>query len=490
MQEKHYGSVGGERAVAFGEGWLWVAGGVVLLAGLAGQAPLVVLGALTLVTIAAARYWNRHSLDAVEYTRTFDESRCFPDEPVTLRLRVANRKLLPLPFLEVEDEVPGELEAISGARQPTGRPNLFALVNSTSLLSYEAVTWRYRLAAARRGYYRIGPAHLRSGDLFGFFRREATVESRAHLIVYPRIVPLARLGIPSRQPLGERKSPQRIFEDPARTIGVRDYTRDDSFRRIHWKASARASTAGARSPLQVKVYEPTTTPTALIFLSVDTFAYRFQGYDAELLEATITAAASVAAHFLAERHAVGLYANAAVAESDQDVKLAPRRDPDQLGHILETLARIVPMSTRAIDELIAAESGRLPWGATLVVCTGYVSDALAVMLQRLRTRGHTISLLYMGDASPGEAFRGIDIHAIAAPALAAVGVTLPDRGPDGTSASGNTPPPKRPFSGPAAAGYRASGRPRTTTGASRDPSPDGVGGGPPVRRSARQERDA
>src|SRR5262249_16314124 len=189
-----------------------------------------------LVTIGAARYWNRHCLDAVEYTRTLGEHRIFPGESAPLTLHVANRKLLPLPFLEVEDEIPEGLETRLGRRHVTSRPKVHALANSASLLWWERVSWPYELSSRRRGFYRIGPAHLRSGDVFGFFRREEAVETWDYLIVYPRVVPLERLGIPSRQLFGERKSPQRIFEDPSRTVGVRDYTREDSLKRIHWKA--------------------------------------------------------------------------------------------------------------------------------------------------------------------------------------------------------------------------------------------------------------
>ena len=40
--------------------------------------------------------------------------------------------------------------------------------------------------------------------------------------------------------------------DPLRTVGVRDYHPEDSFRHLHWKATARAQ------QLQVRVFEPTT----------------------------------------------------------------------------------------------------------------------------------------------------------------------------------------------------------------------------------------
>ena len=85
------------------------------------------------------------------------------------------------------------------------------------------------------------------------------------MIVYPKIFPIAHLGIPSLHPLGETIAERRIFEDPIRVIGVRDYNPRDSRRHIHWKATAR------RQELQVKVFEPTTTLKVAIFLAIDSF---------------------------------------------------------------------------------------------------------------------------------------------------------------------------------------------------------------------------
>ena len=80
----------------------------------------------------------------------------------------------------------------------------------------------------------------------------------------PDSLPIEELGLPPKDPFGETKARQRMFEDPSRTIGVRDHQAEDGFRRIHWKATAR------HQRMLSRVYEPSQEPQMLIFLNIST----------------------------------------------------------------------------------------------------------------------------------------------------------------------------------------------------------------------------
>jgi len=385
--------------------WLYVILGVLLAGGLLRQPALVIIALLTLFTVGVAWAWNRYALVGVEYQRALSETRVFPGETVGLTVRLANRKLLPLAWLELADEFPKKLPLLKGQLELSSQPTVGHLAHLASLHWYERVSWRYELTAAARGYYAFGPLTMRSGDAFGLFQQEERREQIDHLIVYPRLVSLERLGIPSKHPLGETKSPQRIFEDPSRTIGVRDYRREDSLRRIHWKATAR------RQQLQVRVYEPTATQQLAIFLNVATYLEAWQGIEPELLESAITVAASLASEVLEGRYAVGLYANCSLPESDQTIKVPPGRSPGQLTAILEALAKASGFAVMPLENLLDNEAARLPWGATLVIVTALVSEGLLSALLRLRQAGHRLTVVAIGErAAMPEGMAGITVH--------------------------------------------------------------------------------
>src|SRR5690606_18410643 len=102
----------------------------------------------------------------------------------------------------------------------------------------------------------------------------------------------------------------------------------------------------------------------------------WEGVDRELLEQTISVAASIASHSAEEKLIVGLLANAAVPQSDQPVRVMPSRSPFQMRAILEALAAVTSFPTLPIERLASSASSRLPWGATMVVVSAVVGEPL------------------------------------------------------------------------------------------------------------------
>lgn len=397
----------------FNKSWIHLALILIPLALLFDVRALLVIAALLLTTVPLAWWWNRHSLDHVAYHRRFSQQRAFPGEVVELTLRVTNQKLLPLGWLLAEDHWSMALPPLEGALfpSPTGQEGTFR--SAFSLRWFERIHRRHRIRCTRRGFYPFGPVSLRSGDIWGLFDRRHTLDHLDWLIVYPQVLPLGELGFPQKEPLGETKAAWRIFEDPSRAVGVRDHQPEDSFRHIHWKATAR------RQALQIKVYEPTTSHNLVIFLNVATFTRHWQGVDPGLLERAISVAASIAQYGVEQRFVLGLIANGSIPHSDQPIKVLPSRRPDQLARVLEALAAVTSFATSSIESLLLAESPRLPWGATLAVVTPFVSEELLTALLRLHDVGRRLVLVSL-EEEPSRPYRlppGVLIHHLPASSL-------------------------------------------------------------------------
>ncbi|HEY66757.1 MAG: DUF58 domain-containing protein [Chloroflexi bacterium] len=383
-----------ERRTQFSPAWFEMAALLVAIGLIVHQRGLLALAACLLTVIPIAWWWKRLSLRRVEYERCFDKQRAFPGETLEMTVRITNRKLLPLTWLEVSDEMPIALPLVQGALMPTHIPQIGTLDNVLSLRWYERVSRRYELECTARGIYTLGPVHLKSGDIFTLFESHESRKNHDRLVVYPRIWPLADLGLPSKELFGERKAHRRLLEDPLRTIGIRDYRPEDGLRRIHWKATAH------RGELQVRVCEPTTTLSLVILLNVCTFEHHWQGVIPELLERTISVAGSIATWAVGQKYKVGLVANGCMPLSDQPIRVPPGRSPGQLAAILEALAAVTSFATLSIQELLRRESPRLPWGATLVVVTAIVTDELAAAILRLRRAGRRMALVSLADEPP------------------------------------------------------------------------------------------
>ncbi len=443
------------------------------------QPLLVVAGLLVLVLAVVPELWYRYGLRGVKIRRAPVTRQAMFGDEVEVELAVENRQLLPLPWLEISDEFPEALPLIDVRGRASYHAERVTVTSALGLWAYQRVRRRFHVRCLARGAFRFGPMLLRMSDPFGMLTREERQAQAAVLLVYPLVAPLERLGLPPDAPFGERKSPRRLLEDPLRIAGVRPYLYGDEPRRIHWKATARA---GA---LQSKIYEPATQHSLAVFLDVRTYQRALFGYDPVLTELAITAAASVANWALEQGYAVGVYANSALAAPELDdpldgagadqggaaaeaargllaitgesegapggdsgqereddaadavrrlrtklsgtlrLRIAPASNPAQLTRILDGLARLLPFGGLPMEQILAAEEGRLPLGTTVVYIGAEpaVDVPIIVALRRLKTQGHAISLLLTAAredeaAAPGGAagespvmhLAGLDAH--------------------------------------------------------------------------------
>jgi len=368
---------------------LYVLGGILFLAAWKGQAGIVVLLGLVFSATGLAALWSRVSLAGVRCRRRVREGRLFPGESTEVTLEIFNRKPLPLPWVKMDDEIPVEL-----ARDldpiPANRPGYYLLSRWASILWYRKVTWEYQLQGKKRGYYPLGSITATSGDIFGFYPRWRRFDSPDQVTVYPRIFPIEQLEIPSLHPMGEARSNRRIFQDPTRPIGLRDYRPQDSLKHIHWKASAR------RQELQVKVFEPTTTLKVSIFLAGDGYSPGSPRSEEEF-ELAVSTAASIAHHLIDQGVPVGLNSNGCQADSGQAIHIAPGGSRDQIMEILEALAKVTPRAKDSSEAFLQRESKSLPVGTTLILVASQIPGSFFRLLRDLKERGTKLLLLRIGD---------------------------------------------------------------------------------------------
>ena len=324
-------------------------------------------------------------------------NRAFPGEEIHVQLRVRNDGWLPVPWVEMHDSLP--VDMIS--------PPFYRRV--ISLLPHQERTFEYDLVCNKRGYYVIGPMIWRTGDLLGFTPQQAGQQQAEYVIVYPRVVSLQSLGLPTRSPLAQLPAPAPLFEDPTRVTGVRDYQIGDSPRRIHWTASASAGR------LLVKRYRPAIARETMIFLDLDQRSYAIQRMYAAS-ELAIVSAASLASHIvLREGLAVGLTTQGIDPLQEDQLKalsMPPRRERAHLMGILEVLARVQTYgqqpegeSSLSLLDLLRRESVGLSWGATAILITGQETPDLYDALLYLRHQGLAVALILVMPSPPDPSTR-------------------------------------------------------------------------------------
>lgn len=326
---------------------------------------------------AWSRWRANQSLQHIKASRDY-RKRAFLGEEVEVRLTLTNTSRLAIPWVEFHESLPPELRLEASVHQVT------------NLNGRQSVSFTYHVKGLQRGYYHLGPLRLTSGDLFGLSKPRAGTLRSDFLTVYPRIIPLSQLGLPSRLPFGTIASRQRLFEDPARPMGAREFRSGDSLRQMNWKASAHTQS------LLVRTFEPAISLETAILLDLNAAAYeRRNRYDS--VEWAIVTAASLATHLINMRQAVGLYTNGSdplrlqeesrvfdevtgrlLFESGPASETAtrlmppaiePRAGRPHLMKVLELLARVYSRDSAPFMEWAPAACVNLGWGVTIVAIT-------------------------------------------------------------------------------------------------------------------------
>ncbi|MBC8077347.1 MAG: DUF58 domain-containing protein [Chloroflexales bacterium] len=209
--------------------YLLLLGGALLVAGITFAPPLLYVALLyagLLVGLLVADYRLTPRPAAVEVER-INDSKLSIGAPNLVTLLLANRSARAVRFT-LRDEYPHELPCDTPFH--TGAIEPFGLHQAT-----------YHLRPLRRGDYQFGDVVLRYESVLGNFVRQARYPAAAGVKVYPNVLEVRKYDLLARkgllQEIGLRQT--RVYGSGTEFERLREYTPDDEFRRINWKATAR-----------------------------------------------------------------------------------------------------------------------------------------------------------------------------------------------------------------------------------------------------------
>lgn len=375
-----------------------------------------ILLAVLFLSHVLARSW----IGGLEARRRVGENRVTAGATVPVELRIRNTGSVPIAWVLLEDLLPGAQPGIRGQGiEVRGRS-----VDISGLAAGGEHRMRYQVVTRKRGYYQLGPLIAESGDFFGLSRRYRVLQQPEYLLVLPRVIELEGYDLASRRPAGEIVMAHRLFEDPTRIVGIRDYQRGDELSRIHWRSTARTGT------LQSKVYESSSVAGATLVLDfhVSSWETRDEPIRSDLAASCV---ASLANALASMNQQVGLISNgrdaadrirtegwrgdwrtrrqaaesAAMASTStrlEPVVVPTRRLEGQFEKIHDALGRLEKSDGLEFPELIGNTVARMPRDATVIAVLGKVDLAIGVTLGELRRRGYAVTAII--NAIDGETF--------------------------------------------------------------------------------------
>jgi len=255
---------------------------------------------------------------------------------------------------------------------------------------------------------------METGDLFGLQRRFRTGRRQDYVSVLPTVAYIETYTISARRPQGPVRISNRIYEDPTRIAGLREYHPGDPLKRIHWKATARTG------ELFVKQVEPSSVVGGTLILDLYEDNYLPERRE-ERMELAITTTASIAYLLQMSGEQLGMLTNAldaaevaryeveqreglsreeieaSILGEGESTRLNPlevptQRSPVQAMKIIENLARVLPGHGLNAAALILNGHQRLPRDAALLPVVPEIDEGLALTLAEMKLSGFAVTV--------------------------------------------------------------------------------------------------
>lgn len=213
---------------------------------------------ISLIGVYLLQYflYMKFAFSHVQYTVETGSREVFEDEEIYIYEQLTNDKLLPLPFVKVDTELPEGLTFCittedSSATLLETYPRV--IQSLFTLRSHEIVRRRWKIRCNTRGTYVLGNSTMLVNDILGTYMQSKIVtpdkpenaDSMDHknvLVVLPKAIALEKEFTASAYTSGDILVQRSLLSDPLYRAGVREYQNGDPINRINWKKTAAEQT--------------------------------------------------------------------------------------------------------------------------------------------------------------------------------------------------------------------------------------------------------
>ncbi|UJF32745.1 DUF58 domain-containing protein [Paenibacillus hexagrammi] len=337
------------------------------------------------------RLFRRFGFHGLRIKRQFNQTHCHVGDEILMKETIINSKLLPLPWLRLESMIPAGLRF---GRQTNLEINRGALLQNHrslfSLMPYTKIVRSHPILCAQRGWFKLDSAAVSIGDIVGLEAAVRTQKTSLELLVYPKLLEVADIPLPSSSWQGDIVVKRWMLPDPFLSSGVREYRYGDAMSSIHWKATARSG------KLQVYNQEHTADPKLLILVNTQITETMWDAVsDPELVEKALAYAATMADYAIRQGVPVGFGCNSYLLDQQgTPVFLAPQGGLPQLHDLLESMAKLAMACSRTFHDYL--ENGMNLGSSTaldIVLITAFQSAHIEEQIERLEWIGHSVYII-------------------------------------------------------------------------------------------------
>jgi len=215
-------------------------------------------------------------------------------------------------------------------------------------------------------------------------RLNKNLQSAVDLIVYPRLIKVDKMDLPSNRQMGTMPSLNRSLEDFSSILDLRKYNYGDSLKKVHWKMTAK------KGELYVKNYEFKANTGLWIFLDMQNLNYSkdIEGYTEEC---AVEASLAVAYYGLRNSMEVNL-----ICYGENRIRLEGN-EVSKIDTFIKSTLDIAPRGNIHIGEILKSEGKFVPWGSTIITVTPRIDSGVYSAYHSLIKLGYKGTVIKVGN---------------------------------------------------------------------------------------------
>ena len=221
-----------------------------------------------------------------------------------------------------------------------------------------------------RGEHIFSAVRFRTGDFFGVFEKETTIDCHNKLLVYPSFVDVVYRPLENRYDQGMTTSNVKIQKDTTMATGIREYQPGDRFSWIHWKTFARTN------ELMTKEFEERQSHDVLIILDRES---------SSVFEPMVTFTASMVRSIIKKGAQVGM-----VSIGEDHASFPIRGGEAHQRQLYYHLAKVLPNSRFPLGKVLQGEGLNYSQSASVLFVTSKISKKMILSINNYAKRNSAV----------------------------------------------------------------------------------------------------
>ena len=327
----------------------------------------------------------------LSYTRFFSEKGSYEGDEVTMTEVIHNKSFLPLFMIKIEYYIYNDLR-YDDYEPDREHAMQYTLSKFFIILPFMQVKRKHTIKLLKRGYYTLDTINLL------YAKRERNVSAPAEIYVYPKMIGIDDLPIPSSSMQGDAYSRQWLIRDPFSVSGVREYRFGDPFNTINFKATAKSAMLGV-SGLRVNNRDFCSNRNFMIYLNFQTdkeVAMPFKVYE-KLMEKGLSYAAALLREAFNFGYRAGFAANCTLVSGENQVKFPMTQGALNYEDILMQMSKVRLAEGVSFAALLGNDALGGLCDSEVFILTTYINEQIDRTVDTFHKFGNNVSVIMLGD---------------------------------------------------------------------------------------------